>query len=79
LQEYEEESVKMVKARVKECIREIKEKYPDKKVLVVTHEGIIRLMYARGGILQVMHALYALFTQQKGPVISPGTLHTFNI
>ena len=42
---YGGESVEDVKARLEKFIKEVKESYPDKTVLVVTHGGIIRLIH----------------------------------
>lgn len=43
---YGGEDVEQVKSRVLECLKEIKEKNPDSKVLAVTSGGIIRLLHS---------------------------------
>ena len=42
---YGGESVKGVKKRVVEFLKKIKQKHKDKEVLIITHGGIIRLLY----------------------------------
>jgi broad specificity phosphatase PhoE len=54
---YNGESAEDVKKRVLECVKEIIEKNPDKKVLIVTHAGIIRLLHhvINGQIQEKIH------------------------
>lgn len=44
-QPYGGESVKKVKERVIEFLRKLKQKHKDNEILIVTHGGIIRLLY----------------------------------
>ncbi len=60
------ESVEDVKFRFLRLVNELKEKYPDKKILIVTH----------GGLMRIMHAVYS---QKEGALIGNATIHEFDL
>ena len=60
------ESIEDVKFRFLGLVSELKEEYPDKKILVVTH----------GGLMKIMHSVYS---QKEIPVIGNATIHEFNM
>lgn len=60
------ESVEEVKSRLLRFIEELKSKYDGKKVLIVTHGGLIRIMHN-------------IFPQKERPIISNASVHEFEI
>ena len=60
------ESVEDVKKRFLGFVDEIKTKYPGKKILVVTHGGLIRIMHA-------------VFPQKELPIIANASIHEFKL
>jgi len=60
------ESIEDVKSRFLGFTDKLKEKYPDKKILIVTHGGLIRIMHA-------------VFPQKEKPHIGNATIHEFDI
>ena len=66
---YGGESSEDVKKRMVEFINYVKEEYPDKKILVATHGGVIRLM----------HNLYKEEPFSKHKRMPNASIHIFNI
>lgn len=63
---YGGESVDEVKSRLLNFIKELKEKYDDKTIVIITH----------GGLIRVMHAIYP---QKERPLIGNATIHEFDL
>ena len=63
---YGGESAKQVMSRIVRFLKEINEQYPQEKIVMVTHKGIIRLMHY-------------LFSEDKETEIPNASLHEFNI
>lgn len=63
--EYGGESIEDLKQRLLKFVTETKDKYPDKKILVATH----------GGVIRTLHLLYPL---KEKPEVNNATIHAFD-